>query len=72
LDGHHESRLKMTASPRRSTWTLHVRAFDGANNFSAFSGNVTASTSPPADQQPPTAPGRPMASNITSTSLTLS
>jgi hypothetical protein len=64
--------ITITDLPARSTWTLHVRAFDAANNFSPFSGNVTASTLPPADQVPPTAPGKPVASNITPTGLTLS
>jgi len=64
--------ITITNLPARSTWTLHVRAFDAANNFSPFSANVTASTAPPADQQPPTAPGRPVASNVGPTGLTLS
>jgi chitodextrinase len=64
--------ITITDLPARSSWNLHVRAFDAANNFSAFSGTVTLTTLPPDDQEPPTAPGTPVASDVTSTGLTLS
>jgi hypothetical protein len=63
--------ITITDLPARSTNTFQVRAFDAARNYSQPSPQVIVTTAPPNDQTPPTAPGTPIASEVTSTSVTL-
>lgn len=50
---------------------LEVRALDSAGNVSPPSPSVTVTTAGTPDTSAPTAPGTPVASNVTSTSVTL-
>ena len=55
-----------------TNYTLDVEAFDAAGNHSARSSLGAATSACPGDTQPPSAPTSLAASNVTSTSLTLS
>jgi hypothetical protein len=63
--------ITITDLPPRSTNTFQVRAFDAARNYSQTSPQIIVTTAPPDDQTPPSAPGTPVASAVTSTSVTL-
>jgi chitodextrinase len=63
--------ITITGLPSRAQFTLQVRAFDAAHNYSTWSAQITVVTLPPDDQIPPTAPGRPIASAVTSSGFTL-
>jgi hypothetical protein len=63
--------ITITDLTPRTTVTVQVRAFDAARNFSQPSPQVTVTTAAPNDQTPPTAPGTPVATAVTSTSATL-
>lgn len=52
------------------TYGFSVRAMDAAGNSSRGNGTLRV-TLPPGDNQPPTAPGRPAATELTGTSVTL-
>lgn len=52
------------------TYGFSVRARDAAGN-SSYGNSLLWVTMPPGDNQPPTAPGKPVATELTSTSVTL-
>jgi poly(hydroxyalkanoate) depolymerase family esterase len=54
-----------------TTYSFTVAARDAAGNFSARSGALAVTTSQAGDLVPPTTPGTPVASNVTSSSVTL-
>jgi fibronectin type 3 domain-containing protein len=58
----------LTAS---TSYSYRVRATDAASNLSVYSGTATASTQAPPDTTPPTAPGTPTATVISSTQVNL-
>jgi hypothetical protein len=58
----------LTAS---TTYRYRIRATDAANNLGPYSGIATATTLAPADTQPPTAPGTPAPSVVSSTQINL-
>jgi chitodextrinase len=64
--------ITITDLPTRSQNTFEVRAFDAVGNRSAPSPRVVVTTLPPDDQTPPTAPGTPVVSAVTSSGFTLS
>jgi hypothetical protein len=63
--------ITITDLPPRSTNTFQVRAFDPVPNYSQPSPQITVTTAPPEDQTRPTAPGTPVASAVTATSVIL-
>jgi chitodextrinase len=58
----------LTAS---TSYTYRVRATDAANNLGPYSGISTASTQTPPDTQPPTAPGMPVLTVVSSAQINL-
>ena len=58
----------LTAS---TSYTYHVRATDAANNLGPYSATATASTQAGPDTQPPTAPGTPVLTVVSSTQINL-
>jgi phosphodiesterase/alkaline phosphatase D-like protein len=58
----------LTAS---TSYTYRVRATDAANNLGPYSSTATASTQAGADTQPPTAPGTPVLTVVSSTQINL-
>jgi len=56
----------LTAS---TSYTYRVRATDAANNLGPYSATATASTQSGADTQPPTAPGTPVLTVVSSTQI---
>jgi chitodextrinase len=66
------STVNLTGLSASTQYILRVRARDGAGNLSNPSAAVTFTTSAGGDSTPPTTPGTPAASNITSTGATLS
>jgi hypothetical protein len=60
-----------TALTPSTSYSYRVRARDAANNLSAYSGTATALTQAVPDTQPPTAPGTPVLTVISSTQINL-
>jgi lysophospholipase L1-like esterase len=60
-----------TGRAASTTYRYRVRAADAAGNLSAYSAITNATTPSCNDTSPPTTPGTPTASNITSSSVTL-
>ena len=54
-----------------TSYSYRVRAADAAANVSVYSAIATAATSTPPDTQPPTAPGTPVPSGVSSTQITV-
>jgi Cellulose binding domain/Fibronectin type III domain len=61
----------LTALTPSTQYVLRVRAKDAAGNMSTPSASVTFTTATASDTTPPSTPGTPTASGITSTSVTL-
>jgi chitodextrinase len=61
-----------TGRAATTTYRYRVRAADAAGNLSPYSTIITVTTPNCTDTSPPTTPGSPTASNVTSSSVTLS
>lgn len=64
------SEITLTGLRPSRTYGFSVRARDAAGNISPGNGTLRV-TMPPGDAQPPTTPGRPVASALTDTAVTL-
>lgn len=62
--------VEISGLRRSGTYGFSVRAVDAAGN-SSYGNETLWITMPPGDNEPPTAPGRPEATALTSTSVTL-
>jgi chitodextrinase len=54
-----------------TSYTYRIRATDAAGNLGPYSGMATATTQAPADTQPPTAPGTPILTVVSSAQINL-
>jgi phosphodiesterase/alkaline phosphatase D-like protein len=61
-----------TALTPSTSYSYRIRATDAANNLSPYSGTATAITQAGPDIQPPTAPGTPVLTVVSSTQINLS
>jgi chitodextrinase len=64
--------VSVTGLSASTQYVLRVRARDAAGNVSTPSGSVTFTTTGSVDTTPPSTPGTPAASNVTSSSASLS
>ena len=64
--------ISITGLSANTAYSFYVKAKDAAGNISASSSTLNITTSKNTDTQAPTAPSKPVSSNITGNSFTLS